>query len=278
MAESVTEPALPPLLQPKAHNEPSVLHVETCSVKHAASDNSRPRLVPDVCPPRPRRRRRRHLRAKGTAICDDHWACYHSELWLTTLGGRRDRHRAMRRRRAECGLGRTGTWRLRVLAVDLNLVSGSDRPARQPPYFVLIERARRDEGTSLHYTPPSEWSDLSTQGASRSPVLLTTSTSRSDEDRRGRPTPLRETASAIESARAAGVHAVEMEAAALNAFGRDRRGPCPRHEHHGDFRRRLREGRTRRHLPTAPPRRGDRVALRLAATARRGAGHASLVG
>ena len=29
-----------------------------------------------------------------------------------------------------------------------------------PPYFVLIERAWRDEGTSLHYLPPSEWSHL----------------------------------------------------------------------------------------------------------------------
>jgi hypothetical protein len=28
---------------------------------------------------------------------------------------------------------------------------------RPPPYFVLIERALRDEGTSYHYLPPAEF-------------------------------------------------------------------------------------------------------------------------
>jgi hypothetical protein len=29
---------------------------------------------------------------------------------------------------------------------------------RPPPYFVLIERALRDEGTSYHYQEPAEFS------------------------------------------------------------------------------------------------------------------------
>ena len=29
---------------------------------------------------------------------------------------------------------------------------------RPPPYFVLIDRALRDEGTSYHYLPPAEFS------------------------------------------------------------------------------------------------------------------------
>ena len=34
--------------------------------------------------------------------------------------------------------------------------SGQIVPAGDPPYFVLIERALRDEGTSYHYRPPSD--------------------------------------------------------------------------------------------------------------------------
>jgi hypothetical protein len=30
-------------------------------------------------------------------------------------------------------------------------------PLRPPPYFMLIDRALRDEGTSYHYMPPSEF-------------------------------------------------------------------------------------------------------------------------
>ena len=31
-------------------------------------------------------------------------------------------------------------------------------PQRSPPYFVLIDRALRDEGTSYHYLPPADFS------------------------------------------------------------------------------------------------------------------------
>ena len=33
--------------------------------------------------------------------------------------------------------------------------AGQIAPSAAPPYFVLIERALRDEGTSYHYLPPS---------------------------------------------------------------------------------------------------------------------------
>ena len=38
--------------------------------------------------------------------------------------------------------------------------AGQLAPVREPPYFVLIERAVRDEGTSYHYLPPSTHSFL----------------------------------------------------------------------------------------------------------------------
>ncbi len=35
--------------------------------------------------------------------------------------------------------------------------SGQLQPVRPPPYFILIEQALRDEGTSYHYLPPSDF-------------------------------------------------------------------------------------------------------------------------
>jgi uridine phosphorylase len=87
------------------------------------------------------------------------------------------------------------------------------------PYFVLIDRALRDEGTSLHYVPPAPFADApehllepiaAALGIMRPPVVRgavwTTDA------------PFRETEAAITRARAVGVLAVEMEAAALYAF------------------------------------------------------------
>lgn len=35
--------------------------------------------------------------------------------------------------------------------------SGQITPLGKPPYFILIDRALRDEGASYHYLPPSEF-------------------------------------------------------------------------------------------------------------------------
>jgi hypothetical protein len=39
--------------------------------------------------------------------------------------------------------------------------AGQILPARNPPYFVLIDQALRDEGTSYHYLPPAKYSTIS---------------------------------------------------------------------------------------------------------------------
>ena len=36
--------------------------------------------------------------------------------------------------------------------------AGQIAPVREPPYFIIIDRALRDEGTSYHYLPPSDYS------------------------------------------------------------------------------------------------------------------------
>jgi len=99
--------------------------------------------------------------------------------------------------------------------------AGQITPAGQPPYFVVIERALRDEGTSYHYAPPSEYGEAESRlvamavealkGTNQHVIVGASWTTDA---------PFRETAKAIEAARSKGVLAVEMEAAALYSFAR----------------------------------------------------------
>jgi uridine phosphorylase len=101
--------------------------------------------------------------------------------------------------------------------------AGQIVPAGPPPYFIIIDRALRDEGTSYHYAEASEYAEAD-------PVLVTLaenalaaaglkavkgSTWTTDA-------PFRETADAIAAAKRRGILAVEMEAAALYAFAKVR--------------------------------------------------------
>ena len=99
--------------------------------------------------------------------------------------------------------------------------AGQIVPAGQPPYFVIIERALRDEGTSYHYAAPSDYSEADPRLVALAAAALrvdnlhaVVGTSWTTD------APFRETAQAIEAARSKGVLAVEMEAAALYAFAR----------------------------------------------------------
>ena len=101
--------------------------------------------------------------------------------------------------------------------------AGQIAPVRAPPYFVVIERALRDEGTSYHYVPPSEYSDgdshlakIAQEALASAGVSVTAGATWTTD------APFRETQQAIEAALQAGILAVEMEAAALYAFARAR--------------------------------------------------------
>jgi uridine phosphorylase len=101
--------------------------------------------------------------------------------------------------------------------------SGQLEELGEPPYHVLIERAWRDEGTSLHYLPPEPWSSLPEHLRER---LAGAFGDLSEPVRGGAAwttdAPFRENESAITSAREAGCHVVEMEAAALYAYAEAR--------------------------------------------------------
>jgi len=83
----------------------------------------------------------------------------------------------------------------------------------------LIDRALRDEGTSLHYQPPGTWSRLDPEIKHRiEPTLDELSENIGIADSWTTDAPYRETAAAIAAATAAGASCVEMEAAALYAL------------------------------------------------------------
>ena len=98
--------------------------------------------------------------------------------------------------------------------------------SNDPPYFVLIEKALRDEGTSYHYLPaasfssiaPSVLSALEGVFAGAPPRVYRGATWTTDA-------PFRETASALARCRELEIMAVEMEAAALYAFAEARQKP-----------------------------------------------------
>lgn len=175
--------------------------------------------VPPVCILDPDGDIVRRLRQTGRSQPFPAWACYHTELDTFTLGEN------------EVGIvGQVVGASFAVLVAEELFASGCRLlvsltsagqivPAGPPPYFVIIDRALRDEGTSYHYAPPSEFAEADPELVKVAADALTTldqrcvtgSTWTTDA-------PFRETAEAIEAARAKGALAVEMEAAALYTF------------------------------------------------------------
>jgi uridine phosphorylase len=102
--------------------------------------------------------------------------------------------------------------------------AGQIVPKGTPPYFVLIEKALRDEGTSYHYLPPSKFSHInpklleSLKGVfeNSQPPIFQGATWTTDA-------PFRETETAIADCRSEGILGVEMEASALYAFAEAKR-------------------------------------------------------
>jgi uridine phosphorylase len=161
----------------------------------------------------------RRLNAHGRARRHPGWACYHTELHAFDEGG------------TEFGIvGCAVGAAFAVLVAEELFACGcrllvsvtsagqlaADRP---PPYFVLIDRALRDEGTSYHYVPPAEFSHADESLLATMAHAFTGL--RVPVDRGATWTtdaPFRETADAIEAMTKRGLSAVEMEAAALYAF------------------------------------------------------------
>jgi uridine phosphorylase len=217
---------LPPILAHKHHRAPSAFTPENL-LREARRQKSVPAgKVPQVCVLDPDGDIVRHLQATGQAERSAVWACYHTDLYVF-------RHDGQEYGIVGCAVGAA----FAVLIAEEMFASGCELllsvtsagqivPVQPPPYFVVIDRALRDEGTSYHYLPPSDFSEAP---AALVESAVTTLDAAHVSMRMGATwttdAPFRETQEAIDVARAAGILAVEMEAAALYAFAAARGRP-----------------------------------------------------
>jgi uridine phosphorylase len=213
-----------PLLKHKAPGEPSVFQPESL-IREARRQKGLPSApVPAVCVLDPDGDIVRHLRGTGQASRCGAWPCYHSEL---------DRFRLADREIGVVGCAVGAPYAVLVaeqmFALGCELLisvtsAGQIVPAAPPPYFVLIDRALRDEGTSHHYLPPSAFADAdSSLIAAAAEALRPTGVPFHVGATWTTDAPFRETERAVDAARAMGLLGVEMEAAALYAFAAARR-------------------------------------------------------
>jgi uridine phosphorylase len=216
----------PPILDGKDYAAASVFEPANL-LREARRQKDLPAIdVPAVCLLDPDGDILRALRREGAAHRSPGWACYHTELFEFE-------QRGIRFGIVACAVGAS----FAVLVAEQLFVCGcrllvSMTSAGQivdrgpPPYFVVIDRALRDEGTSYHYLPPADFAKA--DPALVSLALNALATAGEPVCRGGSWTtdaPFRETAAAIARARARGILAVEMEAAALYAFARARAQP-----------------------------------------------------
>jgi uridine phosphorylase len=174
--------------------------------------------VPPVCILDPDGDVVRRLRQTNACKRFVEWPCYHTELDKFALGAHE--------------VGIIGRVVGAVLVAEelfasgcrllVNLTSaGQITPVGPPPYFVVIDRALRDEGTSYHYSPPSDFAQASPELVSAAAAAILKLNQRCIVGASWTTdAPFRETAQAIAAAREMGILAVEMEAAALYSFAR----------------------------------------------------------
>lgn len=218
MAQRSNEP-MPPILDNKTPASPSVFQPAALLREARRQKGLAAVDVPPICILDPDGDIVRRLRQTEQAKPFEAWPCYHTQLDTFTLAGQTVGI-------VGCAVGAP----FAVLVAEelfasgcqllLSLTSSGQVTLAGPtPYFVIIERALRDEGTSYHYAAPAQYGEadpgLVAMAADalrgKGPHAVIGSTWTTDA-------PFRETAEAVEGARSKGVLAVEMEAAALYVF------------------------------------------------------------
>ncbi len=235
---------LPPILRHKDYDAPSVFAPDGLLREARRQKGLAQAHVPELCLLDPDGDIVRHLTTTGAAEPVVDWACYHSIMHGFELGGRRVGI-------VGCAVGAPYA----VLVAEqmfasgcrllLNITSSGElAPLGPRPYFVLVERALRDEGTSYHYRPAEDYAHadagliarISALFADGGPVVYRGATWTTDA-------PFRETVDVIERGSALGLAAIEMESAALYALAAAHGLPIACFAHvtnamattHGDF-------------------------------------------
>jgi len=217
----VSRTKAPPILSHKHYDAPSAFMPDSLLREARRQKGLAAVAVPEICVLDPDGDIVRHLRATGHARRHPGWACYHTELDTFQHEG--------------CEYGIVGNAVGAAFAVLIAeelfasgcrlLISmtsaGQIAPIQAPPYFIVVDRALRDEGTSYHYLPPSDYSEadadlteLAREALGAAGIALQVGATWTTD------APFRETLEAIDAAAKAGILAVEMEAAALYAFAK----------------------------------------------------------
>lgn len=216
----------PPILSSKHYTEPSVFTAENL-LREARRQKSLERAhTPRICVLDPDGDIVRWLVATRRAERESHWPCYHTDLFTFAWED-------MRLGIIGCAVGAS----FAVLVAEELFASGCELlisvtsagqivGTKDPPYFVLIEKALRDEGTSYHYLPAGDFSYIASgllatlkDVVSEMPVPMYRGATWTTD------APFRETASAVARCRDLAIMAVEMEAAGLYAFAEARQKP-----------------------------------------------------
>jgi uridine phosphorylase len=227
-----------PILDAKDYAAPSIFQASNLLREARRQKGLAATRVPAICLLDPDGDVVRILAETGAGVRSGSWACYHTDLVEFTHAGTRFG-----------AIGRAVGAAFAVLVAEQLFASGCEllisvtsaghlapagrrdpaerlAPGGAGPAFMLIDRALRDEGTSYHYLPPAPFVEPDTAlaaavgaalGRASLPVVWGGSWTTD--------APFRETAAAIAGARARGLLAVEMEAAALYAFARACRRP-----------------------------------------------------
>ena len=209
-----------PLLNNKEYMKPSIFNAESLLREARRQKNIPLEKIPQICILDPDGDIVVNLIREGKAKLNKTWTCYHTRSYDFIYDG-------IEFGIIGCAVGASFAvlvaeelfacgCQFLISMTSAGQVIPLDRPL---PYFVLIEKALRDEGTSYHYLSPSQYSHIDRKlfeivgyGFERSSVAICVGASWTTD------APFRETDPAIEYARSQGILAVEMEAAALYAF------------------------------------------------------------
>jgi len=215
-----------PLTARADHMAPSVFLPENLLREARRQKGLAPGSVPPICVLDPDGDIVAHVqRTYGATTCP-HWACYHTQMWRWASGD------------LACGIvGHAVGGPFAVLLAEQLFASGCEllvsiasagqiTDVGPPPYYILIERALRDEGTSYHYLPAANYAEAE-------PGLLALAADALAQagqqifvgDTWTTDAPFRETEPSIAERRHQGILAVEMEAASLYAFASARARP-----------------------------------------------------
>jgi len=211
-----------PIFANKHYREPSVFDPANL-LKQARRQKSLPAgSVPEICVLDPDGDLSAYIR-DSSGKRDPYWACYHTDLYNIEIES------------LSVGvIGRAVGASFAVLVAEELFASGCRllisitsagqiKPVRKPSYFILIDRALRDEGTSYHYIQESAYAFIQPDILAmlngivkKKPLVIQGAVWTTDA-------PFRETKEAISFALSENLLAVEMEAAALYAFAQARK-------------------------------------------------------